>query len=331
MNHHDVYLIKIVNLKIGGKFLNSKRILGGHSGYVYIINVKLNSKINKYIVKLSNIIGSKSLKNEKNEQRVYGGHSKSLVSVYKLFKKNNLKTFILKSHSMPGKEIPYYYQLISKLNGFSIREHLVLNNINKKGLFELAGTEFGKLHLITRNYDGWVDQTTPYKRSWKESFFLALDLRSKYLTENKYFNDKDSKQLFSFIENKKNKWVSPKEYVFSHVDGLQGMVEYKKNDWVFNGHIDLEDYRFTDQRFVLAGFEIGANYSTKEAPVSFWKGYLKFKKIDKSYNEIKDLFKVFYFMSWIHMTSLSLKNDKLSKKISKIYIQKIKILVNKNK
>ncbi len=329
MNKHNIYINKIVNLKTDGKFLSSVRILGGHSGYVYSINVKLNSKINKYIVKLSNIIGSKSLKNEKNEQRVYGGHSKSLVNVYRLLKKNGLKTFILISHSRSNKEIPYYYQLISKLNGFSVREHLVLNNIKKKELFELAGVEFGKLHLTTRNYDGWVDKGTPYKKSWKESFFLALDLRLKYLTENKYFNDKDSQKLLSFIEYKRSKWVSPKEYVFSHVDGLQGMVEYKKNKWVFNGHIDLEDYRFTDQRFVLAGFEIGANYSTKEAPVSFWKGYLKFKKIDKSYSELKDLFKIFYFMSWVHMTDLSLENKKLSKKINKTYIDKIKIFINK--
>jgi hypothetical protein len=331
MNEHNIYINKIVNFKIGGKFLNSQRILGGHSGYVYMINVKLNSKINKYIIKLSNIIGSKSLKSEKNEQRVYGGHSKSLVGVYNLLKKNNLKTFSLISHSSPSKEIPYFYQLISKLNGFSIREHLVINKINKKELFELAGIEFAKLHLVTRNYDGWIEQDTPYKTSWKESFFSALDLRLKYLIENKYFNDKDLKNLISFIKNKKRKWTSPKEYVFSHVDGLQGMVEYQKNSWIFNGHIDLEDYRFTDQRFVLAGFEIGANYSTKEAPISFWGGYLKFKKIDKSYNELKDLFKVLYFMSWIHMTALSLKNDKLSRKISKIYIQKIKILINKNR
>jgi hypothetical protein len=329
MNNHDIYLKKIVNLKIVGKFLNSKRILGGHSGYVYLINVKFNSKINKYIVKLSNIIGSKSLKNEQNEQRVYGGHSKSLVSVYRLFKKTNLKTFTLISYSLPNKKIPYYYQLLSKLNGFSIREHLISNDINKKELFQLAGIEFGKLHLITRSYDGWVDQNTPYKTNWKESFFLALDLRLKYLIENKYFNDKDLHKLLSFIEYKKNKWISPKEYVFSHVDGLQGMVEYKKNDWVFNGHIDLEDYRFTDQRFVLAGFEIGANYSTKEAPVSFWKGYLKFKKVDKSYNELKDLFKIFYFMSWAHMTDLSSKNKKLSKKKNEIYIKMIRILIYK--
>ena len=329
MSKHDIYINKIIKLKIGGNLLKSKRILGGHSGYVYKINVKLNSNINEYIVKLSNIIGSKSLRNEKNEQRVYGGHSKSLANVYKLLKKNNLKTFTLISHSLPNKEIPYFYQLISKLNGFSIREHLVLNDINKKELFELAGIEFAKLHLITRNYDGWVEQDTPYETNWEESFFSALNLRLKYLTENKYFNDKDSKSLISFVENKKRKWTHPKEYVFSHVDGLQGMVEYKKNSWIFNGHIDLEDYRFTDQRFVLAGFEIGANYSTKEAPTSFWSGYLKFKKIDRSYNELKDLFKVFYFMSWVHMTALSLKNDKLSRQISLIYIKKIKILINK--
>lgn len=329
MNEHNIYINKIVNFKIGGKFLNSQRILGGHSGCVYTINVKLNSKINKYIIKLSNIIGSKSLKSEKNEQRVYGGHSKSLVGVYNLLKKNNLKTFTLISHSSPSKEIPYFYQLISKLNGFSIREHLVINKINKKELFELAGIEFAKLHLITRGYDGWIEQKTPYEISWKESFFSALDLRLKYLTDNKYFNEKDLKKLTHFIKSKKEKWTTPKKYVFSHVDGLQSMVEYKKNNWIFNGHIDLEDYRFTDQRFVLAGFEIGANYSTKEANVNFWNGYLKLKKVDDSYEQLKDLFKVFYFMSWVHMTALSLKNEKLSKKINKLYIKKIKILIYK--
>ena len=220
-----------------------------------------------------------------------------------------------------------FFQVMSKLEEYSIREHLVLDDYSyKENLQKLAGTEFGKLHLIKRSYDGWADQKVPYLTDWKDAFFLALTNRFYHLVENSYLSKQMAKTLEIFIENKKKEWTNPKEYVFSHVDGLQGMVEYKNNKWVFNGHIDLEDYRFTDQRFVLAGFEIGANYSTSNVSDNFWEGYYEYKKVDSSYDNLKNLFKLFYFMSWIQMINENTNSSSTSLTIIKNLVDKIELI-----
>jgi|SRR3989344_264451 len=329
-NIYDVYLDKIITLKVpGGKFLKSRSVNGGHTGFVYEVDVKLNLKIYKFIVKLSKIIGAWSLKEERPEQRVYGGRSRSFENVYKLLINNKIPTFKLLSYGLPTKEVPYFYQVLSRLEGFSIREHLTLSNCaNKNNLLKLSGTELGKLHLITRSYDGWVGQKKPYTIKWKDSFLKALDIRLHHFLKSNYLSLQQKQELIFFIKEKKRKWTNPKEYVLSHVDGLQGMAEYRNKKWIFSGHIDLEDYRFTDQRFVLAGLEIGSNYSIKDAPRDFWEGYLKFKKVDRSFHVLKDLFKLFYFMSWIQMTDKSTENIKLSSKINKGYVDKIILITN---
>ena len=247
MNKHDICISQIVKEKLHGEFLKSHEVKGGHSGFVYIIDVNLGSKIKKFIIKLSKKIGADSLQLEKPEQRVYGGRSDSFKSSFNLLINNNIKTYKLLSSGLPTEDIPYFYQLISKLEGFSLREHLVLNNYpNKDELLKLSGMEFGKLNRITRYYDGWANQKIPYLTEWKSSFFLALEIRFYHLINNKYLSKEGAKKIDIFILNKKNKWTDPKEYVFSHVDGIQGMVNYIDSKWVFNGHIDLEDYRFTE-------------------------------------------------------------------------------------
>ncbi len=329
-NIHDIYLHKIINTNVKGKLLKYKSITGGHTGFVYAVDVRLNSKIYKYIVKLSKIIGAPSLKIERTEQRVYGGRSESFEKVYNLLITNNIPTFKLISYRFPTKAIPYVYQILTRLEGFSIREHLALNNYeDKKKLLKLSGMEFGKLHLITRGYDGWVGQKKPYKMDWKSAFYGALDIRLNHLLSHHYLSPQQNKKLLFFINKKKRKWINPKEYVLSHVDGLQGMAQHKNKKWVFEGHIDLEDYRFTDQRFVLAGLEIGANYSTGNASIDFWEGYLKFKQVDSSFDNLKDLFKLYYFMSWIQMTDDGINNIKLSSKINSKYVAKIILLIRK--
>lgn len=330
MNIHDIYISKIVKEKLNGQFLKSYEIKGGHSGFVYVVDVDLGFEIKKFIVKLSKKIGSNLLQLERPEQRVYGGRSVCFKSSFDLLVNNNIKTFKLFSHGLPTEDIPFFYQLISKLDGFSLREYLVLDNYsNKNDLLKLSGMEFGKLNRITRDYDGWANQKDPYLTKWESSFFLALEIRLYHLINNKYLSKVGIKKINIFILNKKKKWTDPKEYVFSHVDGMQGMVDYVNNKWVFNGHIDLEDYRFTDQRFVLAGLEIGANYSIGPISDVFWDGYLKFKKVDKSFDDLKDLFKLYYFMSWIQMTDEGLNDIKLSSKINKNYVNKIIAIISK--
>jgi hypothetical protein len=297
MNIHNQCLKWILQSRIGEELQEVEPIKGGHSGFTYSVRTKKNS----YVVKLAQPIGSDLLGLEKPEQRVYGGRAKSFESSHRLLLTQQMPTFQLLAYGFPTEKVPYFYQILSKLPGYSIREHLSINKTKKAELEFLAGEEFGKLHLITRRYDGWADQKTPYLTNWKESFFLALERRVYHLSEN-YLSKPDIKKISRFMKDKYARWTDPDDFVFSHVDGLQGMVSYQ-NKWKFNGFIDLEDYRFTDQRFVLSGFEIGSHYSLSNASNAFWRGYKKFKEIDASYDVLKDLFKLFYFSSWVQMTN----------------------------
>ncbi len=173
-----------------------------------------------------------------------------------------------------------------------------------------------------------MDKEKPYAKNWRVAFKEALEYRFSHIKNSKYFNEKIINRIELFINLNLKKWTDPSEYVLSHVDGMQGMAKFKNSKWLFCGHIDLEDYRFTDPRFVLAGFEVCINYSaTSKIPVAFWNAYSKHKKVDGSYRVIKKLFKLLYFMSWIHMIDLNIKNKKISRKMTNRYLNEIKILV----
>jgi len=39
------------------------------------------------------------------------------------------------------------------------------------------------------------------------------------------------------------------------------------------GHIDVEDFQFTDRRFVLTGFELAHRLNGRTVPSEFWQAY----------------------------------------------------------
>jgi hypothetical protein len=103
------------------------------------------------------------------------------------------------------------------------------------------------------------------------------------------------REIRTFIDAHRRSWVPAGEFVLSHPDGLQGHAVHDGTKWRFVGHLDLEDVSFTDARFPLAGYELGA---AGPVPTAFWEGYRAHKAIDASYESVRDLFTLYYLLDW---------------------------------
>jgi fructosamine-3-kinase len=92
-------------------------------------------------------------------------------------------------------------------------------------------------------------------------------------------------------------WIDPPRFVFSHGDGLQGMWSPTAAGWTLSGVIDIEDHRFTDQRFALAVYEV----SMERAPLhaSFWAAYQQQTRLDPTYPQFRPLFQLYVLLDWL--------------------------------
>ena len=47
---------------------------------------------------------------------------------------------------------------------------------------------------------------------------------------------------------------------------------------------------------------MSVQFEGKNVPDSFWQGYQKHKSVPKDYSEFRDLFKLYYLLSWLPIT-----------------------------
>jgi hypothetical protein len=167
-------------------------------------------------------------------------------------------------------------------------------------LHEVTGELFGLLHSkITRKFDGWVSQEKPYLLPWKSAVEEAINEQlDSCLKLNSVLRKLPIKP---FISRKLNAWSEPLNFVLSDIDGFQAMARYKDNAWKITGLIDIEDYKFCDQRMVLAGYEVALRYEGLKVPPEFWRGYTKHNQIDTNYDNLKSLFELYYLLSWLQI------------------------------
>lgn len=292
----------LVETKLNGNLLSYERIPFGYVGYVYKADVDIKGKKEILAIKLSDVYTNPS-EEEKINDRVYGTSYEDYESVpktYDLITKVGIPTFKLLSFGLPSREIPYIYQIMSWLEGESVQELLASSSYEQiEGLHAVAGEIMGKLHNITRNYDGTAIQEKPFTMDWKNAFFTSFSYRLKEALKypNEFLRSKKA-ELERFIEKCEQSWQDPKEFVLSHTDGLQGMAKLENNQWVFTGVVDIEDHRLYDQRFALAGYELQSVYNWKEVPLVFWEAYKKNKVVDSSYSSLRNLFWLYYVLSW---------------------------------
>lgn len=289
----------ICKIELDGKVFRIDNLTTGYAGDVFAVAVKTNKGTGSYVVKMMKNVVDVSFEKESNDDRVYGMRWSNLRPAYNLLSNNDIS--VPKIYSV-GREDDQNidYCIMELITGESVREFLAhQSHSDMKKLHGLVGEKMGMLHQITREFQGWVDMEQPYLKSWKAVFFDSIENRLATAAQKDTFVKSNINRIKDFIEQKKNTWVDPENFVLSHTDGFQGMAEYKDHEWKLTGIIDIEDHQFTDSRFVLAGHELSLEYEGREAPKEFWDGYGKSISIDPSYLKFKSLFQLYYLFSWL--------------------------------
>ncbi|MAG35412.1 MAG: hypothetical protein CL878_04080 [Dehalococcoidia bacterium] len=301
MQDHLSYIKDILGTHLGATLLSSRRVSQGHSGFVYVTDVALDGVDGSLVVKLNRMHGTASIETESVDARVYAGHSAGLEAVHRLLTLHRIPTYRLLAHGRPTSDLPYVWHVMTCLPGLSVRAHMAYaKGVDLEPLHKVAGEALGKLHTISRPYDGKIDQTQPYALSWQRAFFQSVrhKLNNVVNLDLPWFGHL-ANRIAQIIDDTERIWRPPSAFVLSDMNGLQGMAQYADGDWTFTGHIDLEDYRFRDPRMVLAGCEVSLEFEGRQAPPAFWQGYRRFKEVESDYDKIRDVLKLYFLLEWL--------------------------------
>jgi len=325
---------KLIKEKLDLDVLKFSTISLGYGGQVY--KLETNSKKDKekiLVFKLSELTKEPSFEEMSNNDRIYGARLSNLLPAYNLLRSNNIPVAeILDSGTTELNNIKQQYTILEYLPGISVREYMAEpNDTNIDDLHKVTGEIFGKIHDIRRAHQGWIDMNEAQSIDWEQSFFDWLRSYLENIKKNSIFDSEKISKTEQYINNKRQAWSNPSEFVLSHMDGFQGMAIQEGTDWRITGVIDIEDHQFVDQRLALAGHEVVLEIEGKKIPEIFWKEYTKNNKLDESYHDLKNLFMLSYLLAWrsiFHNNWHGKQEDrepaieKITKLIDKIIIQK---------
>jgi hypothetical protein len=69
--------------------------------------------------------------------------------------------------------------------------------------------------------------------------------------------------------------------------------------WQMTGVFDIEDYYFSDQRFVFSVLELEFEMDGVMLLPNFWAAYETEKTIDPTYQQVRPLFQLYVLLDWI--------------------------------
>lgn len=294
---NEKIVAQIIKRDLRGEAVGIRELAGGYYGRVYAVDAAASDGGRKVVVKLVDAGDDPPFDKEPGDNRVYGGRWSNLKPAHDLLTAHGLPVSKLYACGcFQGKD----YAVMEFLKGASVKEFIACDSHAKMDdLHRLAGETMRLMHRITRDYQGWIDMDKKYSRDWEESFFKSLESRLSESEKKNPVIDQKSGLIREFIVSRRGQWRNPEAFVFSHPDGFQGIAEYEKNKWILSGIIDVEDHQFTDPRFVLAGYELELEFEGRPLPAAFWEGYNKNDKADGGYGGLKDLFKLYYLLSWL--------------------------------
>lgn len=276
---------QLISEKVGTEAHKVTILVGGQVGHVYRVDTSNKS----YVVKLVDFWDEPSFAEEERDDRVYGSRWSNLLPAYTLLKKSEISVpELYASGSLESEKL--YYEILDYLSGdpddYSIE------------WFAAIGSALGTIHKISRSYQGWIGMETPYVESWSEAFAKSLESQleqvSPFLPAELYSQvTRHVSDLESIPE--------PEAFVLSHTDGFQGILKKENAEWSLVGVIDIEDYQFTDQRFVLAGLELSHILEKRSIPAEFWKSYSEQIAIDPTLDTYKTLFQIYYLLVWVRV------------------------------
>jgi fructosamine-3-kinase len=223
---------------------------------------------------------------ERIDDRVYGSRWSNLVPAYDLLRANGITTPTLHASGTLA-DARLHYAVFDYLDGDP--------DDGSPAWSACMGAVLGRLHSLTRAHHGWVGMDASHAVRWTTAFSMSfrgwLARGEGHLTAG--LRDSVARRCEPLLET----LSEPAQFVFSHTDGFQGVLK-KADGWRLLGVIDIEDYQFTDQRFVLAGFELSRSFYGFTVDPAFWAAYATLKPIDPSYAATRPLFQAYYLLVW---------------------------------
>lgn len=272
-------LYKVIAQK---ELLNIKTLEGWMVGMVFQIQTSNNENV---VLKLYE---KKDSTEESIDDRVYGSCHKNLESAHRLLCNKGISTFDLLSI---GEIEKYTYAILTLLDGTEINQEIINQEVFVKTL--------ANIHSINRKYQWWVSNKKEYELSWRDAFQKSIYSR---LSDVKYLLDSDTiKKIWKYIDAYIKKLNNPDVYVLSHLDWLQAIFIKENTSRILSGVIDVEDYQFTDQRFVMAGITLCERLGRYKLPEDFFEIYQSKISLDSSFNKFEDLFQMYYLLVWIRV------------------------------
>ncbi len=302
-NSREVSIQQIIERELAGKVIEQQELTGGYYGHVYKVQLENQEGSREVIIKFVHSEAELEYNEETIDNRVYGSRWSNLKPSHELLSVNKLPVpqLLGDGSTENGDES---YVIMEYISGKATKDLLLLEDTPAiEELHELVGDTLGKMHAITRDFQGWVNMHEAYEKKWKDAFFESIVNHVERASKHNKFVAINRDKIAVFIEKMKQDWIDPQTFVFSHTDGFQGMAEYYDDEWKLNGIIDVEDNEFTDQRFVLAGHELIMEYSKKEVLPEFWEAYQAHNKVEESFDKSKNLFKLYYVLCWTSVAS----------------------------
>jgi hypothetical protein len=295
----DVSLARVL-ARVGATSVGAEALGGGYGGAsVRRVRARFaGAEEREVVVKVGRVQGTEVVPDDAVDARVYAARSWSLAPVNALLRQRGLPTYDLLGWGFPDADVPFFWLVMSVVDGEFARGHP--GDPDRPGFHRVCGEALGALHAVGRSFDGAVDRTARHDLPWSEAFFGSLDglVRREAARPDGLFRAHEP-EVRAFVDARRARWVPPRAYALSHTDGLQGHVASVDGRWRYAGHVDLEDYVFTDARFPLAGYELGAG---GPLPPAFWEGYRAFTEVDPSYEAVRPLFGLYYLLSWFWLS-----------------------------
>jgi len=302
---HVPILETLVARELGGAIYAIQDLTSGYSGFVYAVTTA-DARQSPLVIKLTPPERDRPVAEETLDERVSAVRASHFSHAYHLLQQTGLPLPTVFAAGQPGEDLPYFYQLMSFLPGISVATFLESHKHDAPpDLHYLVGHTLGHLHRTTRPYDGWIDQSRPYDLPWTDAFFTSCD--SKLATAQQVSGAlvEHDTVIRRFLLRQRQAWHPPQRYVLSEFTGFQGMAAFVNNQWHLTGLIDIEDHRFVDPRYVLAGHELALTLGGGVLPDTFWIGYTEQTTLDPSYANVKAVIQLYYLLSWLPVIASS--------------------------